>query len=90
MLIEMFNFLVAVFGVLMSLGHFPQARRIIKNKSAKDVSLTTYAIFATGSYVWLGYGLLINQFPIILSFVIGVAGSNLVLFLKVYYDKKKP
>jgi hypothetical protein len=35
MLLEIFNFLVAVFGILMSLGHFPQARRMMKTKVQK-------------------------------------------------------
>jgi uncharacterized protein with PQ loop repeat len=52
------------------------------------VSLTTYVIFSVGCYVWLGYGLLLNELPIIASFIIGVVGSNLVLALKLKYDRK--
>ena len=77
--------LVSVMGVLMSLGHFPQAYKIWKKKSAKDVSILTYCIFATGTWVWLLYGISIGQWPIIVSFIIGVIGSTTVLALILRY-----
>jgi MtN3 and saliva related transmembrane protein len=88
MLLEIFNLIVPVVGVLMSVGYFPQALRIIRNKSAKDVSLLMYIIMAVGTWVWLLYGILIGSITIILGFVVGVIGSNLVLALKLVYDRK--
>ncbi len=85
MLLEIFYFLASLFGVLMSFAHFLQARKIVANKSAKDVSLTAYLIFAAGAYIWLIYGLLIENLPIIWGYGIGVVGSTLVLVLKLYF-----
>ncbi len=79
--------LVSIFGILMSIGHFPQAYKIYKNKSSKDVSLITYVIFFVGGIIWLIYGIIINEFPIIISFIIGVIGTSLVLFLIFRYSK---
>lgn len=80
-------FLVSIFGALMSIGHFPQAYKIYKNKSSKDVSLITYSIFLVGSIIWLIYGIMINETPIIISFIIGVIGTSLVFFLILKYSK---
>ncbi|MFC1720916.1 SemiSWEET family sugar transporter [Patescibacteria group bacterium] len=80
---------VTFMGVLMSVGYFPQAYKIWKTKSARDVSLFTYGIFSVGTFVWTLYGVYINDLPIILSFIVGIIGSWLVLGLSLYYKDKK-
>ena len=69
----------------MSIGHFPQAYKIYKNKSSKDVSLVTYSIFTAGCYIWLIYGIATNIWPVVLSFGVGVVGTTSVLFLILRY-----
>ena len=85
MFIEIFHIIVSIFGILMSVGHFPQAYKIYKNKTSKDVGLITYFIFFIGSFIWLIYGFLLQEIPIIISFIIGVVGSFSVLFMAVRY-----
>ena len=85
MFIEIMSFVVTIFGILMSIGHFPQAYKIYKNRNSKDISLITYSIFFLGSIAWVIYGILLNDIPIVLSFIIGVIGSYLVLFLTIRY-----
>lgn len=80
--------LVTVMGVLMSVGYYPQAYKIWKTKSAKDISLFTYTIFAIGTVSWTMYGIYLRDIPIILSFVVGIVGSWLVLGLTLYYRRK--
>jgi len=81
--------LASITGIIMSLGHFPQAYIIIKNKSAKNISKLNYSIFAIGTIIWLIYGIMINSLAIIISFGLGVIGSWLVLILTFIYQKKK-
>jgi len=83
----MIEIIVTSIGVLMSIGYYPQAYKIYKNKSAKDISVPTYIIFSVGTFVWTMYGLYLNDLPIILSFVIGVIGSWSVLVLALYYRR---
>lgn len=85
MIKEIISILVSIFGVLMSIGHFPQAYKIYKNKNAKDISLITYFTFFIGSFIWLIYGVILGEMPIIISFVIGVIGSFSVLALSAKY-----
>lgn len=85
MWIDILNVLVTIAGVLMSLGHFPQAYKIYKRKSSKDVSLITYAIFTIGSFIWLAYGITLNQWPIIATFIVAVVGTLSVITLALKY-----
>jgi len=50
MLIEIVSVVVSIFGILMSMGYFPQAYRIWKNKSAENISFITYFIMFTGCF----------------------------------------
>ncbi len=73
------SLLAAIFGVGMSLANFPQAYRIFKRKSAKDLSFTTWIIFTIGSFVWFLYGIQIGDAPIIWSYSVGTLSCLLVL-----------
>lgn len=85
---DIFTVFVSFIGVLMSLGYYPQAYTIWKNKSAKNVSIITFLIFSIGTLTWLIYGIKNDDVPVILSFGLGVVGSWLVLFLSILYRNK--
>jgi len=85
MYLELLNWLVSITGVLMSAAHFPQAYKIWKRKSARDLSLLTYSTFTLGAYVWLAYGIVLQEWPIIVSFVVSVIGTTSVLVLMLKY-----
>ena len=78
-----------IMGVIMSLGYFPQAYKVYKNKSSRDISITAFVIFSLGTLTWFIYGLVFRDIPIILGFVLGVIGSWLVLILSLIYKKKR-
>lgn len=82
---ELFQVITGVIGVLMSLGYYPQAYKIWKLKSARELSLINYAILSIGTTLWLVYGILIGDSTIIVGFVFGVIGSWLVLGLILKY-----
>jgi MtN3 and saliva related transmembrane protein len=83
------DILATITGIMLSLGYYPQAYHIFKNKSSKNISLTSYILFSLGTLTWLIYGISINSTPIILSFALGVIGSWTVLILTLIYRKKK-
>lgn len=78
--------LTTVMGVVMSFGYFTQVFRIMKTKSSRDVSLSTYLIFGIGVAVWLAYGLSIRNYPIIVSNIVALIGSLSVII--VYFLNK--
>ncbi len=82
--------LTVLLGILMSLAYYPQAWKIWRSKSSRDVSLLSYVIFAVGTLVWTIYGLALANFVIVASFTVGVLGSWLVLGLALYYRRPDP
>ena len=52
-------------GFLTTIAFVPQAWKIWKSKSAKDVSLPTFMAFTSGVALWLAYGILNQELPII-------------------------
>ncbi len=85
MLFEIVSILATIMGIIMSLSHFSQAYKIYKRKSAKDISLTFIIIFTIGAYIWLAYGILLQEWPVIISFLIACFGTTTVLFLTLRY-----
>ena len=69
----------------MSLGYYPQAYKIWKLKSAKEISLINYIILGIGTTTWLVYGYVLKDAVIMTSFIFGVIGSWLMIFLVLKY-----
>lgn len=88
-LINFIKIFATIMGIAMSLAYFPQAYKVYKNKSSKDISILAFVIFSLGTLTWLIYGIIFKETPIILGFVLGVIGSWLVLILSLIYKNKK-
>ena len=71
--------LAAVFGTAMAFSNFPQAYKIFKRKSAKDISKITYGLLTIGSLVWLLYGIELGNTPIMVSYSVGTFSCIVVL-----------
>ena len=63
---EIHTWLGLVAGALSTLAFIPQVTKIWKSKSARDVSLPTFVLFTIGVALWLAYGILLKEPPIIL------------------------
>ncbi len=63
--------LATVVGVVGSFAMLPQIYRIFKRRSAKDISIWTYAYMLVAGGIWVLYDLNIQSFPIILTNLIG-------------------
>ena len=55
-----------VAGFLTTVAFVPQVWKIWKTRSAKDVSLPTFLAFALGVALWMAYGIVKQEPPIIL------------------------
>jgi len=68
-----------------TISFVPQVAKIIKTKGTKDISLLMYAIFTTGLFLWLVYGLIIKDIPLILANAISLTLTTIVLILKIKF-----
>jgi MtN3 and saliva related transmembrane protein len=78
------DFIGAVAGTLSTIAFIPQAWRIWRTRSARDLSLPMYLIFTTGVALWLLYGVLLGALPIIVcnGMTLVLAGTVLAMKLK--------
>ena len=75
-------------GAITSLTFLPQVIKTWKEKSAKDVSLLMFIVAASNEVLWIIYGILQNDWVIILTNVCVLAMSLVMIFLKLRYGKK--
>ena len=71
-------------GLLTTLAFVPQVVKIWKTKSARDVSLHTFAAFTLGVALWLAYGIVRQEPPIIVwnAVTLVLAGAILAMKMK--------
>lgn len=81
----MYEYLGFFAAFCTTLAFVPQAYRVWKTKSTKDISLSMFIIFTTGVASWLLYGLIINNFPLILANAITLALSIFILIYKLIF-----
>ena len=78
--------LATVFGTAMAFSNIPQAHKIFKRKSARDISKLTYSLLAFGSIVWILYGIELRNFPIMITYSVGTV-SCLIVLIQCYLYK---
>ncbi len=61
----------------------PQVVHTIKTKDTEAISLGMYSFFVFGVLLWLIYGVLVNDFPIIIANTITLALASIILSMKV-------
>ncbi len=76
-----------VAGSLTTLAFVPQIVRIVRTRSAHDISWWMFGIFCTGVALWLWYGIRLDALPLILANVVTLALALTILFLKWRYGR---
>jgi MtN3 and saliva related transmembrane protein len=77
-----------VAGTLTTISFVPQLVKVLETKSAKDISTGMFLIFCTGTGLWLTYGLLLRDGPIIISNSVTLILAMSILILKMRYKFK--
>jgi MtN3 and saliva related transmembrane protein len=76
------NALGLLAGSLTTLAFLPQVIKTWKSRSAKDLSLGMFLIFTVGVALWLAYGVLIQDVPVIAANVVTLILASTLLFFK--------
>jgi MtN3 and saliva related transmembrane protein len=69
-------------ALLTSLSYIPQVQKAWPRGSTKDLSVNMLAVLTIGLVLWTGYGLLKEDWVIILANGVGAALSGTVLYCK--------
>lgn len=65
----------------------PQLVRVLKLRSARDISLGTFLLFSAGVFLWLLYGIYSGSKPVIASNAATLGLSLSILYLKMRYGR---
>ena len=77
-----FGYAATLFSVTI---FFPQVIKAWKSKHTKDLSLLTWILTTIAISFWLIYGLLIRDWPVIITNTTNLTMSLFVLYLKKKY-----
>ena len=80
--LELLGFAAAV---LTTLCWLPQALQTIRTKDTRSLSLTTQSAFTLGVALWLIYGVLLGNWPLIFANGITLVLVAMILVLKLRY-----
>lgn len=69
-------------GSLTTISFLPQVIKTWKTRSAKDLSLGMFMIFWLGVVLWLVYGLMIKDTPIIVANALTLTLASIILYFK--------
>lgn len=75
-------------GAVVTLSYIPQIVRVFRLKSSHEISLPFTALLLTGISLWLAYGIVKKDTPLILWNAVGVIQAALLLYAKVKYGKE--
>lgn len=69
-------------AVLTTVANIPQTYKIIKTKSTKDISTVTYSMLIGGFVLWVIYGAMREDYPVLIANSISALVCSVILFLK--------
>jgi MtN3 and saliva related transmembrane protein len=72
-------------GTLTTISFVPQVLRVWKTRSAKDLSFTMFLLFAIGVLLWLIYGIILKEWPVILANSVTLVFTIIILIFKIKY-----
>jgi len=78
--------LLGFLGAVLTTACFvPQVIKIIRSKQTKDISLLMYIALVTGFSLWLAYGIILKNGPLVLANSFSLTFALIILITKIRY-----
>jgi MtN3 and saliva related transmembrane protein len=74
-----------VAGALTTLALVPEILKTAKMKETHDLSLIWLGMLGTGTFLWTGYGVAINSYPILIANALSFVTVVILFALKLKY-----
>jgi MtN3 and saliva related transmembrane protein len=81
------EYLGFVAGFCTTAAFVPQLVRVLRLRSAREISLQTFLLFSVGVFLWLLYGFYTGSRPVIISNAVTLVLSVSILALKLRYGR---
>jgi len=84
---ETINFIGYVAATCTTVSFLPQLIRVLRLRSARDISLGMFSIFSTGTALWAAYGALTHSKPVLAANAVTLVLAGSILVLKLRFDR---
>jgi MtN3 and saliva related transmembrane protein len=75
-------------GICVTISVVPQIIKVWKTKKVKQISLKTFGILTFGLLIWIIYGIIKNDLPIIITNSISFCLNLIMVYFIIYYEKE--
>ena len=76
-----------VAGSCTTVAFLPQVMKTWKSRSAKDLSLGMFSFFCFGVFLWLVYGIMVKDVPVITANAVTLVLASSLLFFKLRFKE---
>lgn len=76
-------------AILTSASFIPQAWRTFRTKDVSGISTRMYTVFTLGVAVWLAYGIVLKETPMMVANSVTLVLACAVLGMKLRYGKRE-
>jgi MtN3 and saliva related transmembrane protein len=77
-----------VAGVLTSLAAIPQVVKTLKSRHVRDISIWQPLLITIGVALWMIYGILIRDLPLIIANITPLVCNAILTGLKIHYGRR--
>lgn len=77
-----------VAGLLTSIAAIPQVIKTLKTRHVRDISIWQPLLLAFGVALWMVYGILINDLPLIVANITPLICNVVLTGMKIRYDQE--
>jgi MtN3 and saliva related transmembrane protein len=77
-----------VAGTLTSIASIPQVIKTLKTRHVRDISIWQPLLLAFGVALWMVYGILINDLPLILANITPLICNAILTVMKIRYGSE--
>lgn len=75
-----------VAGTLTSIAAIPQVIKTLQTRHVRDISIWQPILLALGVALWMVYGILINDLPLIVANIIPLICNVFLVVMKIRFD----
>jgi MtN3 and saliva related transmembrane protein len=83
------NYIGIAAGIFTAASMLPQLVKIIREKKADDISIPMLLILLTGLILWIFYGTLKNDLPLIVTNAFSLVVNACIIFFSLKYKKRR-
>ena len=76
-------------AIVIVIGYLPQTIRTVRTRSTDDIAMGSFLLLLLGSMLWVVYGFLIEDVPLVVANGLASIMSGTVFVIKMSNDMKK-